>query len=163
LLFTVTELTDAETLEQVLQKTDDRELFLPMPQIVHLINQLCKALEFAHERQIVHGNIQPSSVLVQDNQDLLLTNFSMKSIYREGVPLVAQIEEGNQAYMAPEQVIGILSPASDIYAVGVLLYRMLTGHLPYDAESAGEMALKHANEAIPSLRSLRPDLPESVE
>jgi serine/threonine protein kinase len=132
-----------------------------MPLIVHSITQLCAALQYAHEQQIVHGNIQLSSILMQNDQHILLTNFSMKSIYQEGKPLVAQIEEGNQAYIAPEQVVGMLSPASDIYAVGILLYRLLTGHLPYDGESAGEIALKHVNEAIPSLRTLRPDLRQS--
>ena len=131
--------------------------------LYHLITQVCAALQYAHEQHIVHGNIQPSSLLIQPDQNILLTNFSMKHIYQEGDPLVAQIEEGNAAYIAPEQVVGMLTPASDIYAVGVLLYRLLTGHLPYDGESAGEIALKHANEAIPSLRQLRPDLPEAVE
>ena len=87
----------------------------------------------------------------------------MKHIYQENEPLVAQIEEGNAAYVAPEQVVGMITAASDIYAVGVLLYRMLTGHLPYEGESAGEIALKHANEAIPSLRQIRPDVSEAVE
>ncbi|HEX9132032.1 MAG TPA: serine/threonine-protein kinase [Ktedonobacteraceae bacterium] len=163
LLFCVTESTEAETLEQVLQRTESQEHFLPLPLVVRFISQLCAALQYAHEQQIVHGNIQPSSILVQSNQQILLTDFSMKRIYQEGEPLVAQIEEGNLSYVAPEQVVGMLSPASDIYAVGVLLYRLLTGNLPYDGESAGEIALKHANEAIPSLRTLRPELPESVE
>jgi ABC-type phosphate transport system substrate-binding protein len=163
LLFCVTESTEAETLEQVLQQTERQEKFIQMPELVRMITQLCAALQYAHEQHIVHGNIQPSSILVQSNQHILLTDFSMKRSCQEGEPLVAQIEEGNQAYVAPEQVVGLLSPASDIYAVGVLLYRLLAGHLPYDGESAGEIALKHANEAIPSLRTLRPDLPESVE
>jgi ABC-type phosphate transport system substrate-binding protein len=163
LLFCVTESTEAETLDQVLQKTENKEQFIQMPVLVRMITQLCAALQYAHEQQIVHGNIQPSSILVQSNQQILLTDFSMKRIYHEGEPLAAQIGEGNQAYVAPEQVVGMLSPASDIYAVGVLLYRLLTGNLPYDGESAGEIALKHANEAIPSLRALRPELPESVE
>src|SRR6266566_1944871 len=163
LLFCVTESTEAETLEQVLQQTERQEKFIQMPELVRMITQLCAALQYAHEQHIVHGNIQPSSILVQSNQQILLTDFSMKRSCQEGEPLVAQIEEGNQAYVAPEQVVGLLSPASDIYAVGVLLYRLLAGHLPYDGESAVEIALKHANEAIPSLRQLRPDLSEAVE
>ena len=163
LLFVVTEFPNDITLEQVLECGDDEEFFRSMPHIVHLITQLCTALQFAHQHNIVHGNIQPSSLLIQPDQQMLLTNFSMKHIYQEGDPLVAQVEEGNAAYIAPEQVVGMITPASDIYAVGVLLYRLLTGHLPYDGESAGEIALKHANEAIPSLRQLRPDLSESVE
>ena len=127
------------------------------------ITQVCNALQCIHNQHIVHGNIQPSSLLIQSDHTVLLTNFSMKHIYQENDPLVAQIEEGNAAYVAPEQVVGMITPASDIYAVGVLLYRLLTGHLPYDGESAGEIALKHANEAIPPLRQFRPDLSEAVE
>jgi phosphate transport system substrate-binding protein len=163
LLFSVTEFAEAETVEQVLEKSENQERFIQMPLVVHYITQLCAALQYIHEQHIVHGNIQPSSVLVQSDQHILLTNFSMKRIHQEFDPSVAQIEEGNQAYTAPEQVVGMLSPASDIYAVGVLLYRLLTGQLPYDGETEGEIALKHANEAIPSLRQFRPDLPESVE
>jgi len=163
LLFDVTEFPKDRTLEQVLECGDDEEYFKSMPHIVHLITQVCTALQFAHQQNIVHGNIQPSSLLIQPDQNILLTNFSMKHIYQEGDPLVAQIEEGNAAYIAPEQVVGMITPASDIYAVGVLLYRLLTGHLPYEGESAGEIALKHANEAIPALRQLRPDLTETVE
>lgn len=160
LLFNVTEFPCDKTLEQVLE---DGEFVNSMRHIAHLITQVCDALEYAHKRNVVHGNIQPSSLLIQSDQNVLLTNFSMKRIYREGEPLVAQVEEGNASYVAPEQVVGILTPASDIYAVGVLLFRLLTGYLPYSGESAGEIALKHTNEAIPSLRQLRPDIPEPVE
>ncbi len=163
LIFIVTEFPKEKTLEQVLEHGENEEFFKSMPDIVRSITQVCAALHYAHEQHIVHGNIQPSSLLIQPDQDILLTNFSMKRIYEDGDPLVAQIEEGNAAYIAPEQVVGMSTPASDIYAVGVLLYRLLTGHLPYDGESAGEIALKHANEAIPSLRQLRPDLSEAVE
>jgi serine/threonine protein kinase len=163
LLYIVTEFPKEKTLEQVLEHGESDEFSKSIPQITHSITQVCAALDYAHKQHIVHGNIQPSSLLLQADQDVLLTNFSMKRIYQEGDPLVAQVEEGNAAYIAPEQVVGMLTPASDIYAVGVLLYRLLTGHLPYDGESAGEIALKHANEAIPSLRRLRPDLSEAVE
>ena len=163
LLFYVTEFPNDKTLEQVLEPGEDEEFFKSTLHIVRLITQVCAALQYAHEQHIVHGNLQPSSLLIQPDQSILLTNFGMRRMYQEGDPLVAQIEEGNAAFIAPEQVVGMLTPACDIYAVGVLLYRLLTGHLPYDGESAGEIALKHANEAIPSLRQLRPDLSEAVE
>src|SRR5207247_5097591 len=98
----------------------------------------------------------------RDNQ-VLLTHFSMKRVYRDGDPLAAHIEEGNAAYIAPEQSLGRIRPASDVYAVGVLLYRLLGGMLPYDGEEPGVVALKHTNEPIPSLRLLRPEIPEELE
>ena len=161
LLYSVTRLIEAETLEQFLKRTEGQ--LAPIPAIVSLIDQLCAALQYAHEHQIVHGNVQPSSILLQAGGHALLTNFSMKRTYQEGEPVVAQVEEGNAAFVAPEQVVGMVMPASDIYAVGVLLFRLLTGRLPYEGESAGEIALKHTNEPIPSVRDLRPDVSEAVE
>lgn len=161
LLYSVTRLIEAETLEQFLKRTDGQ--LAPINAIVGLINQLCAALQYAHEHEIVHGNVQPSSILLQPGGHLLLTNFSMKRSYLDGEPVVAQVEEGNAAYIAPEQVVGMITPASDIYAVGVLLFRLLTGRLPYEGESAGEIALKHTNEPIPSVHDLRPDVSEAVE
>ena len=163
LLFVVTEFPIGKTLEQELECGEDGKLNKSLQEAMQLITQVCDALQYIHNQHIVHGNIQPTSILIQPDQTIELTNFSMKHIYQAGDPLVAQIEEGNAAYVAPEQVVGMITPASDIYAVGVLLYRMLTGHLPYDGESAGEIALKHANEAIPSLRQFRPDVSEAVE
>ena len=111
----------------------------------------------------MHGNIQPSSILLEGETELLLTNFSMKHIRQESDAVVAQVQEGNAAYIAPEQVVGILSPACDIYAMGVLLFRLLAGRLPYDGESVGEIALKHANQPIPSVREWRSDVSEAIE
>jgi ABC-type phosphate transport system substrate-binding protein len=163
LLFDVTEYPNEWTLEQIFEGDEERKLFRSLPHIASLLTQICAALDYAHEQCIVHGNIQPSSLIILPDTKALLTNFSMKRMYEEGDPLVAQIQEGNASFVAPEQFVGILSPASDIYAVGVLLFRLLTGHYPYEGESDGEIALKHANEAIPSLRQWRPELPEAVE
>ncbi len=161
LLYSVTRLIEAETLEQFMTRMEGQTA--PISAVYGLMNQLCDALHYAHERGIVHGNIQPSSILLQEGGHVLLTNFSMKRIYQEGEPVLAQIEEGNAAYVAPEQVVGMVTPASDIYAAGVLLFHLLTGRLPYEGESAGEIALKHTNEPIPSVRDLRPDVSEAVE
>ena len=77
-------------------------------------------------------------------------------------PLVSQISEGDPTY-APEQALGMVMPANDIYALGVLLYRLLGGALPYNDENASEIALKHAEEPIPSLRAVRPNIPEALD
>ena len=165
LLYSVTQLSEAQTLEHFLERWEVEQpgVPLPLPLVARIITQLGSALQYAHEQHIVHANIQPASVLVEDEARLLLTNFSMKHAHQESDGVVAQVQEGNAAYIAPEQVVGILSPVSDIYAMGVLLYRLLTGRLPYDGESAGEIALKHANEPIPSVREWRPDVSEAVE
>ncbi len=161
LLYSATLLTEMKTLEQVLCQQQGQ--MLAVERVVQIVTQLCDAIEYAHEQGIVHGNIQPSSVLIRAENDALLTNFGLRRAYQEGEPLVSQIDEGNSAYIAPEQALGMVIPASDIYALGVLLYRLLSGVLPYDGENEGEIALRHADEPIPSLRALRPDIPETLE
>ncbi len=161
LLYTATRADGSPTLAHILERQEIETL--PIAGVVKLITQICDALQYAHERGIVHGNFQPSSILVSPDGQVRLTNFSLKRAYQAKDQAVAQVEEGNAAYVAPEQAVGMLSPASDIYALGVLLYRLLGGTLPYDGESAGEIAMLHANEPIPSLRTLNPDLPEAVE
>ncbi len=169
LLYSVTQVTEAETLERFLERweTEQQDALLPtslpLPMVARMITQVGAALHYAHKQHIVHGNIQPSSVLVEQEARFLLTDFGMKHPRSENDAVVAQVQEGDAAYIAPEQVVGLLSPACDVYAMGVLLFRLLTGRLPYDGDSGGEIALKHANEPIPSVREWRPDVPEAVE
>ena len=167
LLYIVTQVTEAISLERFLERWEteqqDAPLAVPLPLVERIMTQVGEALHYAHEQHIVHGNIQPASVLVEHEARFLLTDFSIKRQREESYAVVAQAQEGNAAYIAPEQVVGVLSPACDIYALGVLLFRLLTGRLPYDGDSAGEIALKHADEPIPSVREWRPDVSEAVE
>ncbi len=161
LLYSATLVPEAETLEQFLVRQQGR--FLPIDLVLRFVTRVCAAVQYAHEQGIVHGNIQPSSVLVRNGEEVQLTNFNMKRAYQDGEPVAAQIDEGNPAYTAPEQALGMIRPASDIYALGILLYRLLTGRLPYEGEDPGEITLKHADEPIPSLRASLPELPEPLE
>lgn len=160
LLYSATLLTETETLDHILRQQQGQ--MITIERAVQIITQLCDAIDYAHAQDIVHGNIQPSSIVVRDENEVLLTNFSLRRAYQPGEPLVSQIDEGNPAYIAPEQALGMVMPASDIYALGVLLYRLLGGVLPYN-ENEDEIALKHAEEPIPSLRAVRPDVPEAVD
>lgn len=161
LLYCATLMPEGETLEQILARYPRRPL--PIAFIATVMMQICAALQYTHEQGIVHGNIQPSSILIDKNERVLLTHFGMRRAYQEGEPLVSQIHEGNAAYVAPEQALGMTRTASDIYALGVLLYRLLGGVLPYEDNDPGEIAIKHANEPIPSLRMVCSDISEELE
>ncbi len=165
LLYSVTELTEYESLEQFVSRweTEHPAQSLPLPLVMRWTTQLCSALQAAHEQAIVHGNVQPSSILVRREDDLLLTSFSMKRSQQESASAVTLACDSNPAYTAPEQAVGIVTPSVDIYAVGVLLFRLITGRLPYDGADAGDIALQHSGEPIPSLRAFRPDISEAVE
>lgn len=161
LLYAITVLPALPTLEQRLSMQPYSPLSLSL--IEKIMLQLCSALQCAHAQHIVHDNIQPSSVYLDDDGEILLSNFSMQRPSCTGQTLMTHIDEGNIYYMAPEQRLGIHSPACDIYALGVLCYRLLTGELPYDGETAEEIMVRHTGEALPSLQERRPDLPSLVE
>lgn len=161
LLYCATLWPEAETLEQFLLRQQGRPL--PIAWVLRFASQLCSTVQYAHEHDIVHGNIQPSSIFLRNEEELLLTDFGMRRAYQEGDPLIAQLDEGNPTYIAPEQALGMVRPTSDIYAIGVLLYRLLGGALPYNGDSAGDIALKHTNDPIPSLRSLRSEVPDALD
>jgi serine/threonine protein kinase len=112
LLFTATLFPGMETLEQFLERQQEPQL--PIAFIVRLMAQLCSAVQYAHKQDIVHGNIQPSSILLRNDGDVLLTDFSMRRAYQEGEPLAVQFDEGNsfrarrpEASEALEQVVHI--------------------------------------------------------
>lgn len=161
LLYCVTAFPDTPSLEQLLHNSSDTTL--PLTGIAHIMLQLCTTVQYIHEQHIVHGNIQPSSIYLNEDDTVWLAHFGMKRAYHPGEPLVVQIDEGNPYYTAPEQGLGMVCSASDIYALGILCYRLLTGTLPFQGETVEEVIVKHSGEDLPSLRSLRPDLPEAVE
>lgn len=160
LLYSVTLLPEAETLEQFLDRQQER--FLPLPFVVKLMEQLASAVEYAHQQGIVHGNIQPDSLFLNEEGDLLLTNFGMCRAYQQDEPVVP-FDGGNPSYIAPEQRLGMLSPASDVYALAVLLYRLLGATLPFGGLNVEEIAFKHAHATPPAMLDLRPDLPDAVD
>ena len=161
LLYCVTRFPEMNTLEQLLKRQTQRAL--PLEHVLHLIVQLCDTVQYLHSRDIVHGNIQPSSIYLRNGHDALLTNYAMRRAYQEGESLASLLDEGNVTYVAPEQSLGMGCPASDIYALGVLFYRLLSGFSPYDGATPEEITWQHMHEPIPSLCALHPDVPEAVE
>lgn len=161
LLYVVTALPEVPTLEQVLSNMPQTPL--PISRIETMMMQLCSALQYLHNQQIVHGNIQPSSIYLGEEDMVVLTNFGLRHPYRVGELLTVRSGEGNPHYIAPEQALGMNSAACDVYAAGVLCYRLLTRRHPYDGETAEEIMLKHSGAALPSMRAWRPDLPPPVE
>lgn len=162
LLYCATLVPEGKTLAEWLAGSHEQRV--PVSFAVDVVIQLCSALHYAHAQGIVHGNIQPTSVVLDDEGQVQLTHFGMRRAYQEGEALVSHIHEGNAAFTAPEQALGMICATSDIYALGVLLFRVLSGMLPYNNDQdSGEIAIHHANDSIPSLRSLRPDISEEIE
>ena len=134
--------------------------------IEQVISQLGSALDYAHSKGIIHRDIKPSNVLIDEQDNCLLTDFGIaKIISGEDEKLTGTGNVmGTPAYMSPEQGRGVeLDQRSDIYSLGIILYEMVTGRVPYKAETPLAVMVKHLNDPLPPPRQINPNIPESIE
>lgn len=146
---------------------------LSLDEIASYVKQLASALDYAHQHGVVHRDIKPSNVLLADQGNLYLADFGIAHLYEPSpgtlhtasTTLTAIGEMiGTPAYIAPERFLGEQAgPPADIYALGIMLYLLVTGRVPFQAENPLALGLKHLYEAPSSPRVLRPDLPELAE
>lgn len=138
---------------------------LPMPDAAAIFDRIGEALDEAHERGIVHRDLKPGNILLDNRGQAFLSDFGLAQIAAAGkARLTGQFIVGTPAYMSPEQAVGEnVDGKTDIYALGVILFEMLTGRLPYDHESPVKLALMHTKEPIPDILKFNPDLPMGVE
>lgn len=138
---------------------------LPIGQVCRIITQVGEALDYAHARGVIHRDLKPSNVLIDHSGNCLLTDFGLAKMVEGSAQLTATGSVlGTPAYMSPEQGLGKPAEArSDIYALGVVLYEMTTGRLPYHAETPVAIILKHIQGPLPPPRARNPALPESIE
>lgn len=138
---------------------------LPLPRIRQVISQVGDALDYAHARGLIHRDIKPSNILVDESGNCLLTDFGLARMMEDTAKLTSSgTIMGTPVYMAPEQGSGKQVDArSDIYSLGVVLYEMATGRVPYNAETPIAVVFKHINDPLPPARTINPGLPEAVE
>lgn len=132
-------------------------------EVVDFSSQIAKALAHAHERGIIHRDIKPQNIMLLKDGLIKVADFGIASLQNE-VQLPSDEALGSVHYIAPEQARGQLVDArSDLYSLGIVMYEMLTGTLPYNGENAVEIAVKHMN-ALPTLpRDIAPDIPPELE
>jgi hypothetical protein len=138
---------------------------LPLARIQSVISQVGDALDYAHSFGVVHRDVKPSNVLVDERGNCLLTDFGIAKMV-EGTAAFTRTGGviGTPAYMSPEQGTGSkVDQRSDIYSLGVVLYEMATGRVPYQAETPIAVVFKHARDPLPPPRALNPALPQGVE
>jgi outer membrane protein assembly factor BamB/tetratricopeptide (TPR) repeat protein len=138
---------------------------MALEEVTRLVEGIAAALDHAHERGILHRDVKPSNVLLDEGDWVLLADFGLAKMMAGDEELTGSgVGIGTPAYMSPEQGQGKdVDARTDIYALGVVLYEMLVGQLPFDAETPFAIVMKHITEPLPLPSSLRPDLPEVVE
>ena len=131
---------------------------------IHIMKQLTSAIAHAHENHIIHRDIKPQNVLVDQEGNLKVTDFGIATTSSATSYTKTNSVIGTVHYLSPEQARGgIATKKSDIYALGIVLYELLTGELPFSGESAVSIALKHLQAETPSVRAFDANIPQALE
>lgn len=131
---------------------------------VEIMKQLASALAHAHHNHIVHRDIKPQNILVDDDGNVKISDFGIAMALSATSYTQTNSVLGTVHYLSPEQARGgMANKKSDIYSLGIVMFELLTGILPFSGESAVAIALKHLQTETPSLKNLVPDLPQSLE
>ncbi len=137
---------------------------LPLADVAKLLSDISSALDYAHSQGIIHRDVKPSNILVDKQGNAYLTDFGIAKVLEGTADFTGSSVLGTPAYMAPEQTLGKPGTAqSDIYSLGVMLYEMVVGKPPFEADTPMAIALMHVHEPLPLPRRIKDDIPEAVE
>lgn len=158
--YIVMEYIEGKTLKQLLQKRGT----LTLTEVIDIMSQLTDGLSHAHEAYIIHRDIKPQNIMIEDNGLVKITDFGIAMALNSTQLTQTNSVMGSVHYLPPEQANGKGSTVkSDIYSLGILMYELLTGSVPFKGDNAVEIALKHMKEKLPSIRKQNPTIPQSIE
>jgi len=164
LAFLVMEYLEGVNLKARLRELDSRDERMSLPEAGRIVSALADGLDHAHRHGVIHRDVKPANVILTTDGRPVLTDFGIARMVDATLITGSSGSLGTPAYMSPEQGQGEPGDArSDIYALGVILYQLCTGHLPFDADTPYAIILKHLTAPLPPPRSLCPDLPEPLE
>jgi tRNA A-37 threonylcarbamoyl transferase component Bud32 len=153
--YIVFEYVDGETLKQRIERVGP----LPVDEATAYAIEIGRGLSAAHTRRLVHRDVKPQNVLIDSEGRAKVTDFGIaRSLESDGLTQTGRVL-GTTDYVSPEQAMGRgVDARTDIYSLGVLLYEMLTGEVPFTAETVVGVAMKHVNEPIPDVQRRRPEI-----
>lgn len=137
---------------------------LPLEIALEYAIQICDGLGFAHRSQLVHADVKPQNILINQDNIIKITDFGIAQAYTDTMPQTrAEVVWGSPHYFAPEQARGEKpTPASDVYSIGIVMFEMFTGRLPYVGTSQRELAMAHIQADIPRAKEVNPAIPGEI-
>ena len=158
--YIVMEYVDGKTLKQVLKSRGK----LSITEVIDIMLQLTDGMAHAHDAYIIHRDIKPQNIMILSNGMIKITDFGVAASLNSTQLTQTNSVMGTVHYLPPEQAQGKGSTIkSDIYSMGIMMYELLTGLVPYKGDNAVEIALKHLKEPVPSVRKVDPTIPQSIE
>ena len=158
--YIVMEYIEGKTLKQLLKKRES----LTLTEVIDIMTQLTDGIAHAHESYIIHRDIKPQNIMIEDDGRVKITDFGIAMALNATMVTQTNSVMGSVHYLPPEQASGKSATVkSDIYSLGILMYELITGNVPFKGDNAVEIALKHMKDKIPSIRKQDPSIPQSVE
>jgi S1-C subfamily serine protease len=139
---------------------------LSLEETARIVGQVGEALDYAHEMGVIHRDIKPANILLDGKHNAILTDFGIAKVIANTLDLTEEDKiVGTISYLAPELIMpnNTITPAVDIYALGITLYQILTARLPFDSQTSAQMMWCHVNEPAPLITDIRPDLPPALD
>ena len=137
---------------------------IPLPQVIDIMEQVLSAVATAHAHGIIHRDLKPQNILIDENKNVKITDFGIAVAVSQDSLTQTNTLMGSVHYLSPEQARGsIATKQSDIYSLGIILFELLTGKVPFEGETAVSIALKHFREEIPSVREQNKEIPQALE
>lgn len=158
--YLVMEYVEGPDLEQYIQKNNP----IPLPKVIAIMDQILSAMALAHKHHVIHRDLKPQNILIDKKGNIKIVDFGIAVALNQSTMSQTNTAIGSVHYMSPEQARGNRATMqSDIYSLGIILYELLMGQVPFGGENAVAVALKHFQETTPSLRKQNPDIPQALE
>lgn len=161
--FMVLEFVPGQTLQERLKSIHAAGRRLPLDEVVHIMTTVCEAVHYAHERSMIHRDLKPANVMINASGQPILMDFGVAKIIGGQQHTATGAIVGTPTYISPEQVRGDRPDhRADIYSLGVMLFEMISGRVPFDSDTALSIMLKHLNDPVPDIRAINADVPEAL-
>lgn len=162
--YVVMEFVDGDTLRDRLEELNGKHQLMPLVEAIRIIREVALALSYAHSHNMVHRDVKPSNVIIDRENRVVLTDFGIAKILGSPQYTASGGMTGTPSYISPEQGLGVPGDArSDIYSLGTMFFQLVTGRLPYEADTPVAIVLKHINDPLPVPSRFNPSLPPDID